>query len=455
MPKQLFPYQEVGSDFLASKERAGLHDEMGVGKTAQVIRAVNKAGLRRGVVCVPAMLRSNWIKEFRSFSNVEYRICRGRNRHDFIAWMRGKFDIIVPSYELLSKWASEMTLQNLGNFFDFAVADEAHYLKNPGAQRTQNILGPELDGYGGAIDLAWRWWHVTGTPMANDPLDIFAFLRSCHAIDMGQTEFVKRYFVRIPGKFGTRHEPRSEMIPELQQFIGAFGLRRMQRDVYPDLPPIWITQTEIDGDTDAIRAMLADYPGLERSIVEAVNAGGLSFLDAQHIGTLRRLVGEAKTIPYGYMLLDEIRAGAGKRVVYGIHVDALRNLRAFLVSHGIKTVIVQGGTSDRDRDEAVRAFQEDDDCMVFIGNTRAAGTGVTLTASDWLDVLEADWSPGNNAQIIKRIHRIGQMRTTRARFIGLSNSIDAVVTEIVARKTASIAQIEGVAMDAIPLDGLN
>jgi SWI/SNF-related matrix-associated actin-dependent regulator 1 of chromatin subfamily A len=89
---------------------------------------------------------------------------------------------------------------------------------------------------------------------------------------------------------------------------------------------------------------------------------------------------------------------------------------------------------------------------VFIGNIKAAGVGLTLTASCEIDVLESDWSPAGNAQAIKRVHRIGQTEKVRARFITLANSIDETVNRIVAHKTASIASIEGEAMNAAPLD---
>ncbi|MGZ7153875.1 hypothetical protein ACXWOD_10320, partial [Streptococcus pyogenes] len=71
-----------------------------------------------------------------------------------------------------------------------------------------------------------------------------------------------------------------------------------------------------------------------------------------------------------------------------------------------------------------------------------------------IDMLESDWSPAGNAQAIKRVHRYGQTNSVRARFITLANSLDETVNSIVAQKTASIAEIEGHAMTAAPLDVL-
>lgn len=438
---------------LGNKDRFGLHDEMGVGKTATIWNAVDRIGAERGIIVCPAMLRENWIGEYRKFVSTPRRLCKGQNIHDFTAWKKGRFHILVTSYELATKWATQ--IRNMGEMLDFVAFDEAHYMKNSEANRTKALLGPGCEGYDGMIEWAQHVWHATGTPMANDPKDIWTFLRMCQCMPLSETQFTSRYFYKQMTRFGTRQSPKPEMVPELQALIANNSIRRTKASIGMQLPPIFLTTTLVDGDTDAVRAMLKDYPGLERAIMQAVELGGLSFLDAQHIMTLRRLIGEAKAVPYGHMLLDELRSGAtDKRVVYGIHVDALTSLRDFLRANGVNVVLVNGKTSERDRIEAVRAFQADADCSVFIGNIKAAGTGITLTAACEIDMLESDWSPAGNAQAIMRIHRIGQHRNVRARFITLAGSLDEVVNRIVAQKTAAIASIEGDAMHAAPLDVL-
>ena len=112
-------------------------------------------------------------------------------------------------------------------------------------------------------------------------------------------------------------------------------------------------------------------------------------------------------------------------------------------------------TPEHERQEAVHRFMNDPSCQVFVGNIKVAGTGLTLTESCEIDMLESDWSPAGNAQAIKRVHRYGQTKEVHARFITLANSIDVAVNRIVATKTASIAEIEGHAMTAAaPLDTL-
>lgn len=426
---------------------------MGVGKTATVIGAANRIGARRGIVVAPAMVREHWLGEFRKFSTIPYRVCKARNNHDYVAWKKGIFDILVTSYEMAVKWAPDIL--KTPAFLDFVVFDEAHYLKGAGAARTKKLLGADYTGNEGISALSKHVWHVTGTPMSNDPLDIFTFLQLMHAVDMTQNGFIRAFFHEKRGMYNIRTSARAEMIEPLKQLIQNNSIRRLKVDVNINLPPIFLTTALVDGDTQAIHDMLKEYPGLERSIVHALEMGGLSFLDAQHIATLRRLVGEAKAIPYASVLLEEIRAGiTDKRVVYGVHRDALTKTWHYLTTHGVKAVLITGDTPEAARMEAVRAFQNDADCRVFLGNIRAAGTGITLHAACEIDMLESDWSPGGNAQAIMRVHRLGQTRNVRARFITLSNSIDEVVNTVVAQKTAAIAQIEGTPMQSAPLDEL-
>lgn len=451
MPLELFPYQQEGAAWLAQRNRAGLHDEMGVGKTATIIRAIDNINGQRGIIICPALLRENWIGEFRKFGQRPLRYCKGQNIHDFVAWSRGRFDVLITSYEQATKWAPH--INEMGEFLDFIAMDEAHFLKNAQTARSKAILGDDAGGADCIMQWAEYAWHVTGTPIPNDPNDIYTFLRFADVMPLAPNQFLKRYFHARSSTYGTRTNVKPEMADELRALIGNNVIRRMQREVYPQLPPIFLTSALVDGDTDGVKELLRQYPGLEKAIVNALQAGGLSFLDSQHVATLRRLIGEAKAIPYAHQLAEELKFTGDKRAVYGVHVGALQTVRDILTRAGIGAVLVNGATPERDRIAYVNAFQQDASVQCFIGNIRAAGAGLTLTAACELDVLESDWSPAGNAQAIKRVHRVGQTRTVRARFITLANSFDVVVNEIVADKTKAIAAIEGEAMNAAPLLG--
>lgn len=430
---------------MASAARRGNFDEMRVGKSAQAIRAMDLAGLKRGIVICPGTARGVWVGEFNKFQLIRRSLIKGVKIHDYVAWMRGRFDVLITSYEQATSWHEKITSQ--GEILDFAVVDEAHYCKNSDAARTKAVLGdftqPPGRGKPGIVDWARYSWMLTGTPLANDPLDIYTFLRWVGCMPLSQAQFVKRYFHEFKKSYGSRNTPRAEMVDELRRLIWNNAIRRTQKEAGLQLPPVFLTSITIDGDTSYIRELLQNYPGLDTAIVQALRAGSLSFLDAQHIATLRRLVGEAKAIPYAQMLFEELQSTGQKYVVGGLHRAALHGAMNYISSKGIHCVHIDGSVPERHRHPIIEEFQTNKNCRVIFINLRAGGTAISLTAACNFDLLESSWSPGDNAQGIMRVQGVSQKNNIRARFITLSDSIDEAVNEIVAGKTAAIAIAQG------------
>ena len=281
--------------------------------------------------------------------------------------------------------------------------------------------------------------------MANDPSDIWTFLRYCGGTKLSFKNFCTRYFIGSTGGFNTSYKPRRDTLPELRAILAHYSIRRTTDEVGLQLPPLWITTQEIEGSTAEINAMLAAHPGLDRAIKEAVEKGGINKLDETtgHITTLRRLVGEAKAPVFAKQLIDEIDGGLEKVVVFCCHKRPVEILCEVLTHHKVGYVKIDGSVSDNARAHAVEAFQSNPKVKVFIGNVVAAGTGLTLTAASQLVMLESDWTPANNAQALKRVHRIGQTQHTHVRFISLAKSIDEEVSKSVARKTRAITEVQG------------
>jgi SNF2 family DNA or RNA helicase len=444
VPLDLFPYQHEGAAFLAGKRLACLYDDMGVGKSAQAIGALDAAKVRRAIIVCPASVREVWRGEFRKFGRLPRKILKAKKINDLGLWLKDKVDVLLVSYEMAVKWAPRLS----GDVIEALIFDESHYMMNDGSQRTIALLGPNCDGKGGLAYWAAKVWFLTGTPMPNDPLDIWPMLRFTGATLLDKSKFKARYFTSRNGSYASRQTPREEMVPELRQVIRSVSLRRTKEQAGLQLPPIFLATQTVDGDTAEIRALLSEHPGMEQAVLDAVEKGGLSFLDAQHIATLRRLVGEAKAPAFAEMLAEELENGLKKVCVFGLHKKALGDIRSYLSTRGHGVVYIDGSVGENHRAEAVQSFQQDEQVAVFIGNIRAAGTGLTLTAASDLIMFESDWSPGTNAQAIMRVHRVGQTETVRARFISLANSIDERVTDTVARKTAAIGKI-GFEMAAI------
>ncbi|MDE2469464.1 MAG: DEAD/DEAH box helicase, partial [Bradyrhizobium sp.] len=374
----LFPYQEDGARFIASLPRAGLFDEPGIGKTAQAIRAADLRGARRGWVICPAIAREHWKHEFANFGRLPRRVIKAETHHDFTAWCHGRFDVLVASYEMATKWSRHLDAR--AETLPFAILDEGHYLKDPNTKRSKALLGVGGQQRGAMMWAEWSAW-LTGTAVPNSPADIFTFLRYAGAVDMAPGEFERLYFHIRPRAYSSALTVKPTMAEPLRQLIGRYSLRRVLADTGMQLPPIWITTQVVDGDTSAVRDLLLAYPGIDEAIRLLLSEGhGLSRLDADHIATLRRLIGEAKALPYAAMLRYELTAGGvDKMVTFGLHRQALATVHQFLTGHGIDCVLVNGSTSEADRVAAQERFRNDPTCRVFLANIRAAGTALTLT----------------------------------------------------------------------------
>lgn len=411
---------------------------MGVGKTCQTIRALDYTNSIRNVLIVPASARQNWVTEFGKFATRHRRIVKGENVHSFVAWQRGAFDTLIVSYELAAKWAKHIRAEC--EVIDAVVIDEGHMLRNGETNRTKNILGPLADGVGGILQWAKFGWWLSGTPVWNDPKDIRTFLSFCGVMPLTENQFIRRYFNSHPTTYSTRNSVKPAMVNELRTLIGNNSIRRSLDETGVQLPPIFLTTASVDGDSQSVRDLLLSHPGLDEQIVLALRENRpLSNLDADYVETLRRLIGEAKALPYAEMLLTELRSGLDKCVVFGIHRTALSLAKDYLWRHGIDAAIVNGETTPKEDERNLARFAADPTFRVLLCNIRKAGVALTMTASCHIDMLESDWTDNGNWQALKRVHRISQTRTVRARFIMLANSFDVTVSEIVAEKARNIA----------------
>ena len=437
MTEQLEPYQIEGAAFLAARHRASIFDEPGLGKTAQAIRARELvslgrvAGFRTIVIC-PAGVRQVWPFQFKLWGRDNPRVVRAESVFDLVAWQRGSIDVLVISYEQSVNWQADIA----DDFFDLLIVDEAHYAKNPETKRTKALLA--------IAAMAEFVWCLTGTPIKNDPADLWVPLHLAGATPFGFAAFQKRYFKQRVGTFSVSNQVRKEVLPELQKIMSGMSLMRTFDDVGSQLPPIRLDVLPVDGDREEIVSYLRNYPGLDQRIIQSIETEQrLSFDDSTHIATLRALIAEAKAPGYARLVTEELKSGTiDKLVIMGHHRRALEIVTGHLNANSIRAEMIVGGTSERQRELTVRSFQDDPKGVrVIVGNITAAGTGLTMTAACRLDMLESSWTPADNVQAVRRIRRKGQTRPTFARFVMLQNSFDQTVAGIVTRKANTIVSI--------------
>jgi SWI/SNF-related matrix-associated actin-dependent regulator 1 of chromatin subfamily A len=163
---------------------------------------------------------------------------------------------------------------------------------------------------------------------------------------------------------------------------------------------------------------------------------------AKSVSTLRVLTGWQKVPEVLKLVKRELTDGEyDKIVIFAVHKIVVEQLREGFKKLKEHPVHIWGNTPPAVRDHRVKRFQNDPSCRIFIGNIQAAGTAITLTAAHQVLFVEQSWTPGDNIQAAMRCHRIGQTRPVLVRTVGLENSIDARVTDLLRRKSGMLCRM--------------
>ena len=442
MDNDLFPYQQEGArwllDPLASNKFRLLADEMRLGKTAQVLEAINlDTSISRVLVVCPAIARPVWEAERQTFSRRTYHISVVSYDSTFLKGSKK----LQPKKELLQPW-------------DLLVVDECHYLANPETQRTRTV-------YLHVAPYASRVWCLSGTPARNHNGDLYTFLRAAEVIKTTHSVFVSQYCLTTTTVYGLQIIG-SQRIDELKSILAPHTLRRRKVDVLPQLPPISFHHTPVEaGLVDVKRWYPEIYLGMtdletvknqvaqEIATIDAMarTMGGetddfakaLSSLQAR-TNASRRWTELQKCMPVAEMIHEELLSGAyDKIVIFCWHANAVEEMWYQLKP--FNPVRVWGATSDRNRRKAEREFQQDPKCRVFIGNIQAAGVAINLNAAHEVAFLGSSYVPSDNAQAAMRCHDVRQLHPVRVRFFYIPGTTDEKVQKILKRKTRDLVQL--------------
>lgn len=463
---KLFDYQLEGAKWLAQQDRALLADEPGLGKTAQFVVAADMINAKQVLYVPPAVGRSVWKNEIEKFS------MWGHDVHVFDSVAKfndgPKRGVNIINYDLLTRGFNEKNFGHnaamkrwLEPWWDLIGADEAHLLKEPSSLRTRAVL--ENRGLHGRTD---RLWLATGTPMPNHPGELWTILAALGATELSHREFINRYCTVGTHGF-SKGQPKGanpETEKELNRLLRTVMKRRLKLLVMPQLPPISVHDTPIPETKIKIeeffegalgdRKLTANKIKEQEEFVSEVwsraiaSNGKMDMADmikilegvGPTVALYRRWLGAVKAVSFLPILIDELENKAYKKlVIFAHHKQVIQYMKNKLAKYN--PVVVDGSISSTKRDKAVNDFQYDDSCRVFIGQTIAAGTAITLTAAQEIVQLEPDWVPANNAQAIMRCHRIGQHLPVRARFVRLADSLDDYISETLTRKTREILRI--------------
>jgi SWI/SNF-related matrix-associated actin-dependent regulator of chromatin subfamily A-like protein 1 len=424
---KLRPYQEVGAEWLTSRRYGYLADAMRLGKSAQAITAARKLGLEHkameiAVIC-PASVIPVWRKQFAMW------------------WpMRPASHWHILSYDKVTRGALDMRVGNDYLRLDVLILDEAHYLKGKDAKRTKTVFGTRCDGINGLIRRANRVWCLSGTPMPNNPSELWPVLRALapelimhNGKPMNYWTFITKYCVIEDNGFGQVIKG-GKNLDKLKAAIAPFMLRRRYEDVAADVPPLQFDTLPVNGVAPNLGelAKLLDGAETDEEILSRLRSA------SPHAASTRRLTGLAKVKGVLDWYADHRLSGGGKVVFMAYHTEVIDCLAGAL-----KAPTVMGSTPARERESAILKFQEDPSCAAFVGQIQAAGTGIDLSAASTLVFVESDWVPGNNLQAAMRIQKVGKSEPSMVLNATLPKSIDERIAGACVRKMRDNAVLFG------------
>jgi len=405
LPELLRPYQRRGVEWLHHLCEVGCHgllaDEMGLGKTLQVLAllALRPITDRPGLVVCPASVVPVWREEIAKFFP-QIKIDVLKTGHDFTSHREPV--LWLASYTQLRKHRALLADVEFG----YAVLDEGQFIKNPDAKITQTCF-------------AVRAQHrlvLSGTPLENRQLDLWSIFRFL-----------------LPGLLGSRssfesalHADHAATIERLRAQLAPFILRRTKNEVAQELPP----KVEMDLICPLTDLQRAEYAricseGLDRlgdDVGAAMREKSFGFLalltrlrqtccDPDMLPWLKAPLADSGKLNVLVEKITEIIGGGHKVVIFSQFVMLLDRVRAALVQQFPELPRFELTGMTLDRQKPVQGFQGAPGAAVMLVSLKAAGTGITLHAADYVFLLDPWWNPAVEAQAVDRVHRIGQTNT--------------------------------------------
>ena len=444
--KKLYKHQEEGIKFLLSRNGCILADDMGLGKSIQSIIAALESGSKNILVVCPSSAKINWEREIHTF-------CDDTTIIDGKKWSQAKFTIInfdiLKNFHTLydsrtQKQSQEQIILNreLANAkYDCCIIDEAHYLKN-----NDSIRGKIM------VELAVKHnipkvWLLTGTPVANRPMDFFNLLK---IIKSPIADNWKHYAVRYcDGRkfFRTLKNGQKRQIwltdgasnlEELSTKTKNIILRRLKTDVL-DMPDKVITPMYHRLTTKGwsqYEALWEEY--LEKRILEGKKNGSLQ-KDLVELVLLRQFIA-MEAIPQTIEMVENAIEMGRKVIIFTSFTEELEALAAHFGKLAVKH---NGPMTSNQKQKSVDSFQNNPKVKVFIGNIKSAGVAITLTEATVVVFNSFDWVPGNNEQAEDRAFRIGQKNDVNVYYQLFDDTISIRMWNMVHNKKDIISTIMG------------
>lgn len=419
---ELRPYQAEGYTWLCRLAAIGtgacLADDMGLGKTVQTLALLLRmASKGPSLVVAPTSVCGNWVAETSKFAPTLNPIIFGGSDREQMLKDLGPMDILIVSYGLIQQ--EEKLFEEIK--WNVIVLDEAQAIKNETAKRTQTVL---------KLMAEFRL-ITTGTPVENSLDELYTLFSFINPGLLGsRSNFNEKYSTPI------EREKNKAAQARLKHLIRPFMLRRLRTDVLDDLPE----KTEIVIKVEADKIQAAFYESLRRDIVEDLEQdeekpAGQKYLQILAGITKLRLaschpelaapgcgIEGAKTDTL-MELVEELLENRHKALIFSQFTSFLSIVRKALDNKGIKYLYLDGSTPAKQRNASVASFQAGETDF-FLISLKAGGTGLNLTAANYVIHLDPWWNPAVEDQASARAHRMGQKQPVTIYRLVMSGSIE-------------------------------
>lgn len=440
-----YEYQKEGILFGLERRRLLIGDEPGLGKTLQSIGIVDTAAAYPCLVICPSSLKINWQREFEKFTDKKALVLDNASRTSWPYFLgMGMFHVAIVNYESLKKFfvwdikgGKTFTLKDVVfnrdiNVFRSVIMDESHRLKDPTAQQTMFTRGI-VEG---------KEWRIllSGTPVVNHAQDLVAQL----AI-MGRllSDFGGR------GKFLADYGENENLSELSDKLYDTCMIRREKAKVLTQLPDKTRTDLYVEiSNRDEYDLAAADLAAYLREYTECTDRDIRRKMRMEALVkfmTLRSLASKGK-VKQATDFIRNFLANGKPLIVF----CSLKEIVKALQKQFPDAVRVTGDDSLAEKQAAVDAFQSGE-AQLIICSIKAAGVGLTLTASSNVAFVEFPWTYADCCQCEDRAHRISQKNNVNCYYLIGRSTIDPVLYNIIHKKRSIANQIMA-SDDDIPTD---
>ena len=419
---------------LVSSRRFILADDMGLGKTTSTIIAALETGAKKILIVCPASLKINWEREIANYSDRTCYIAEGKK-------FSTEADFVIVNYDILKNFHNKEDKENsllLQSKFELVILDEAHMVSNAQAQRTKLI-----NDFTKNIK---RVWLLTGTPMTSRPINYYNLLNLIESpVAQNWMAYAIRYCQGFQFRAGNRkvwNVTGASNLEELRDRTSKQILRRLKENVL-DLPDKIITPVYLRTSSKEYKDLMGEYYEWLENKKEESSSLTVQFSKLMKV---RKVIANEKvkeTIEFVQNIIDQ-----GKKVI--IFTNFTDTLQLIHSHFGKESVYLDGSCNKVQRQYAVDQFQENEKIKVFVGNLKAAGVGLTLTAAEAVIMNDLSFVPAEHAQAEDRAYRYGQKNNVLVYYPIFENTIEGVIYDILNNKKKVIGTVMG---DEIPESG--